>query len=79
MDEVYGRLRVAAGGLPATRRPWEPVPGCWTVHRDESGAWVIDYAEPGPEPASLTTIAWRLVHRVDCKVMYHEWAFGSAA
>ena len=60
MDEVYGRLRWRLEGSAATGYLWEPVPGCWTVHRDESGAWVIDYAEPDPEPAPLTTIAWRL-------------------
>jgi hypothetical protein len=46
------------------------------VHRDPSGAWVTDYAEPDPDPAPFTTIGWRLVHLADCKVMYHEWAFG---
>jgi DinB superfamily len=76
MDEVYGRLRWRLEGLGDEEYLWEPAPGCWTVHPDESGAWVIDYAEPDPEPAPLTTIAWRLVHLADCKVMYHEWAFG---
>jgi hypothetical protein len=28
------------------------------------------------EPAPLTTIGWRLVHVAECKVMYHEYAFG---
>jgi hypothetical protein len=37
---------------------------------------VVDYAEPDPDPPPLTTIGWRLVHLADCKVMYHEWAFG---
>jgi len=57
---------------------WEPVPGCWTVRRDESGAWVNDYQEPDPDPAPFTTIAWRLAHIADCKVMYHEYAFGAS-
>jgi hypothetical protein len=76
MDEVYGRLRRRLEGLTDDEYRWEPVPGCWTVHRDRSGAWVIDYAEPDPDPPPFTTIAWRLVHLADCKVMYHEWAFG---
>ena len=76
MDEVYGRLRGRLEGLTDDEYFWEPVPGCWTVHRDPSGAWVADYAEPDPDPAPFTTIGWRLVHLADCKVMYHEWAFG---
>src|SRR5215207_11409398 len=76
MDEVYGRLWARLEGLTDAEYFWEPVPGCWAVHRDGSGAWVADYAEPDPDPPPLTTIGWRLVHLADCKVMYHEWAFG---
>ena len=75
-DEVYERLRRRLAGLSDDEYFWEPVPDCWTVHRDESGAWITDYAEPDPEPAPFTTIGWRLVHLADCKVVYHEWAFG---
>jgi DinB superfamily len=78
MDEVYGRLRNRLVGLDDDEYFWEPVPGCWTIHRDDAGAWVADYAEPDPEPAPVTTIGWRLVHIADCKLMYHEWAFGPA-
>jgi hypothetical protein len=77
MDEVYGRLRARLAGLADAEYFWEPVPGCWTVHRDGSGAWVADYAEPDPDPAPLTTIGWRLTHLADCKLIYHEWAFGA--
>jgi hypothetical protein len=76
MDEVYARLRRRLEGLTDEEYRWQPVPGCWTVHPDPSGAWVADYAEPDPDPPPFTTIAWRLVHLADCKVMYHEWAFG---
>src|SRR5947209_16723786 len=47
---------------------WEPCADCWTVHRrsepqaasaDGSGEWVIDYEIPQPDPAPVTTIAWR--------------------
>lgn len=50
---------------------WEPVPGCWSLRRrgqevgpDGGGAgdWVMDYRYPEPEPAPVTTIAWRLGH-----------------
>jgi DinB superfamily len=76
MDEVYDRLRWRLEGLTDDEYFWEPAPGCWTVHRDPAGAWVVDYAEPDPDPPPFTTLGWRLVHLADCKVMYHEWAFG---
>ena len=76
MDEVYDRLRRRLEGLTDDEYFWEPAPGCWTVHRDRAGAWVVDYAEPDPDPPPLTTLGWRLVHLADCKVTYHEWAFG---
>ena len=79
MDEVYARLQQRLEGLTDVEYLWEPVPGCWTVHRDEAGAWITDYAWPDPEPAPFTTIGWRLLHIADCKVMYHEWAFGPRA
>jgi hypothetical protein len=50
MDEVYARLRRRLEGLTDEEYLWEPVPGCWTIHRDRSGAWVSDYAEPDPQP-----------------------------
>jgi hypothetical protein len=55
------------------------VPGCWTIRPregDAAGHWVADYAFPDPDPAPFTTLAWRVVHVADCKVMYHEYAFG---
>ena len=51
-------LRPRFEGLTDDEYFWEPVPGCWTVHRDVS----IDFAAPEPEPAPFTTIAWRLAH-----------------
>ena len=74
MDQVYGRLRQRLEGLSDDEYFWEPVPGCWTVRRDPSGAWVADYAEPDPDPAPFTTIGWRGVHLADCKVMYRVTA-----
>jgi hypothetical protein len=48
MDEVYDRLRGRLEGLTDDEYLWEPVPGCWSVHRDPPGAWVTDYAERWP-------------------------------
>jgi len=46
---------------------------------DETMALAVDYPEPPhPDPAPFTTIGWRLVHVAECKVMYHEYAFGGA-
>ncbi len=78
MDRAYSRLRQRIEGLGDEEYFWEPVEGCWTIHPDASGAWVHDYAEPDPDPPPFTTIGWRLAHLADCKVMYHEWAFGEA-
>ncbi|OIV36582.1 hypothetical protein BIV57_15625 [Mangrovactinospora gilvigrisea] len=36
---------------------WEPVPGCWSIR--PTG---IEFQWPAPEPAPVTTIAWRLSH-----------------
>jgi hypothetical protein len=66
---------------------WEPVVGCWTVHRrsevraasaDGCGEWVIDYEVPDPDPAPMTTIAWRTVHIAAVNYLYWDYAFGPA-
>jgi hypothetical protein len=77
MDEAWQTLRCRLEGLTDDEFFWEPVPDCWTVRPEEDGGWVVDYADPAPDPPPFTTIAWRLVHVAACKVMYHEYAFGS--
>jgi hypothetical protein len=76
MDEVWRTLRQRLDGLSDHEYFWEPVGGCWTVHRDDAGRWVTDYADPAPDPPPFATIAWRLSHLAACKIMYHEYAFG---
>ena len=58
-------------GLTDDEYRWEPVPGTWSIRpRSEAttplaaggGDLVIDFAYPEPEPAPLTSIAWRLGH-----------------
>jgi hypothetical protein len=79
LQEAYERLRTRVEGLTDDEFFWEPVPDCWTVRQNDRGHWAADYPdEPHPVPAPFTTIAWRLVHVGECKVMYHEYAFGSA-
>jgi len=51
-------LRPRLDGLTDDEYFWEPVPGCWTVHRDGR----IDFEFPEPDPTPFTTIAWRLAH-----------------
>lgn len=67
---------------------WEPVEGCWTVHRrseprgvsaEGSGEWVIDYDPSQPQPPPFTTIAWRTLHIASVNYLYWDYAFGSAS
>jgi hypothetical protein len=76
MSETFHDMRSRLHDLTEDEFFWEPVPGSWTVFRDERGRWDHHYEEPDPEPAPFTTIAWRLTHVAMCKVMYHEYAFG---
>ncbi|MDQ3455605.1 MAG: DinB family protein [Actinomycetota bacterium] len=64
-------LRPRLAGLTDEEYRWEPVSGCWNVRprgtgtapmAAGSGAFTIDFALPEPEPAPVTTIAWRLAH-----------------
>jgi hypothetical protein len=42
---------------------WEPVPGCWSIRpTGPGGCGEFEQAWPDPEPAPVTTIAWRLSH-----------------
>lgn len=58
-------------GLTDEEYRWEPVAGCWNVRprgtstapiQVGSGAFTIDFADPEPVPAPVTTIGWRLAH-----------------
>jgi uncharacterized damage-inducible protein DinB len=72
--EVWDRVQ----GLSDDEFFWEPVPNCWTVRQRPDGRWSVDYPDVHPDPPPFTTIAWRLDHLGECKVMYHEYAFGPA-
>jgi hypothetical protein len=76
LAEAYERLRQRVEGLSDEEFFWEPGPGAWTVHPDDRGRWFGDYEEPDPDPPPITTIGWRLVHVLECKLMYDEYAFG---
>ena len=80
-------LRPRLQGLSDPELHWEPVPGCWGIRpRGEAttpmaagaGDWVADFAFPEPEPAPVTTIAWRLGHiTVGCLAKRAADHFGS--
>ena len=64
-------LRPRLEGLTDDEYFWEPAPGSWNVrpreqatssHAAGGGDLVVDYAWPEPDPAPVTTIAWRLAH-----------------
>jgi hypothetical protein len=57
------QLRPRLEGLTDDEYFWEPDPGAWNVRPDGSG-FTVDYAVPPPDPAPVTTIAWRLGHLV---------------
>lgn len=65
------QARPRLDGLTDAEYFWEPSPGTWTVHPHGQsrtamqagvGEWVIDFDYPAPEPAPVTSIAWRLGH-----------------
>lgn len=66
-DQVWDRFTARLDGLADEEYFWEPVPGCWSV-RARDGRWTIDggggdaSAGPAPQPAPVTTIAWRIGH-----------------
>lgn len=78
-------VRPRLEGLTDDEYFWEPVPDCWSVRpRAEaktelvggSGAYVIEAGFPEPDPAPVTTIAWRMAHlTVTCFGMRNEHHF----
>lgn len=64
-------VRPRLDGLTDDEYLWEPVPGCWSIRpRGQArtamagggGEYVADFELPEPDPAPVTTIAWRLGH-----------------
>lgn len=65
------QLRPRLDGLIDEEYFWEPVSGCWSIRNRADattplamgpGELVMDFAWPPPDPAPVTTIAWRLAH-----------------
>jgi hypothetical protein len=65
--EAYDkRLMPRLVGLTDEEYFWEPVPDCWTVHRNADGTFRADWGFIFDEVPPFTTIAWRMTHLIDC-------------
>jgi len=82
-------LRPRLRGLTDDEYLWEPAPGAWSIRPRGSGrspaplgagAYERDDAPDDPDPAPLTTIAWRLAHMtVEVLAMRSASHFGRPA
>jgi hypothetical protein len=61
LDYVWPRIRGRLDRTTDDEYLWEPVPGCWSV-RPQGDVWEVERQVPPPEPAPVTTIAWRTWH-----------------
>ncbi len=62
IDYVWSRVRGRIEGLSQDEYLFEPVVGCWSVRPAEHGVWRVDWVSPNPDPAPVTSMAWRLWH-----------------
>ena len=77
LDNIWERTRGRLETLDQHEYLWEPTAGCWSVHQDQDGVWRVAIAEPEPDPAPVTTIAWRLWHIAsDCLASYTARGLG---
>jgi DinB superfamily len=64
------QFRPRLDGLTDAEYFWEPVAGCWSVRpaaevrtpESAGGVFRMEFTHPEPDPAPITTIAWRLGH-----------------
>jgi DinB family protein len=69
-DYIWHRLRTRLDGLTTDEYLWEPAADGWTV-RPAGDRWVVDVSREDPDPAPITTIAWRMWHIAsDCLASY---------
>lgn len=75
-DDAWRRLSRRLDGLTDEEYLWEPVPGCWSV-RPTAAGWQVETSADDPDPAPVTTIAWRIWHlAADCLASYVSPALG---
>jgi hypothetical protein len=84
-------LRTEIPSMTDEEYRWEPVPGCWSIRRRESGPgprateiigageWVLEFSWPPPSPPPFTTIAWRLGHLSSMLALRADHMAGSHA
>ncbi len=78
LDYVWARVRGRMDGLTDEEYLWEPARPAWSVKPVGGGRWEIE-REGDPEPAPVTTIAWRMWHiAVECLDGYSRRAFDGA-
>lgn len=67
LDQTWSQLSRSLDGLTQADYLWEPAAHCWTVDSDADGAIKVDRSDEDPDPAPVTTIAWRMWHSaMDC-------------
>jgi hypothetical protein len=83
--ERVGPRRHGGGRLSDEEYLWEPAPGAWSIRRRGEavtaraygpGEWLLDNDAGDPDPAPVTTIAWRLGHLHSGFAGRWEWTFG---
>jgi hypothetical protein len=77
LDNAWDPLLSRTADMTDDEYDWEPVADCWAVRSRADGTWAADWADPDPDPAPVTTIAWRCWHiAVDCLDSYSARLFG---
>lgn len=62
-DGVWSSLTERLAGITRDEYLWEPAAGCWSVRTGDDGIARVDGdRQSDPDPAPLTTIAWRMWH-----------------
>ena len=75
-DDAYRRLSARLQGLGQDEYLWQPTASSWTI-RPVEDRWVADWADPDPDPAPITTIAWRMWHiGLQCLTSYVSPSLG---
>jgi hypothetical protein len=76
IDDAWNRLSNRLRGITQAEYLWEPVTPAWSV-REAGAGWEVDWADPDPTPAPVTTIAWRMWHiGSDCLAGYVSPSLG---
>jgi hypothetical protein len=76
IDDAWNRLWGRLAGLGTDEYLWAPAEDGWTV-RPVDGQWLADVSDIDPQPAPVTTIAWRLWHiGSDCLASYVSRTLG---